>query len=152
MNNSRVQTMISDFLGGNLSASLIFLDRSWAAGEIKDLAGGFAGEKNFAVAGPGRVEAVLLSETELRILDRKSPGFINRLKLMTEGKGFEKILVIDPDPEALRRALGAAGVFGEVILAVGPSGPVTCDLQDTINYKSLRVITRKAPVSAAKSS
>ncbi len=73
------------------------------------------------------------------VLRADRPDFTDRLKLLTGGKGFPEVLVLDRDPEAVRQALGAAGVFGVIRLFFEPSGPVTADLHTTINYKSLTV-------------
>lgn len=67
------------------------------------------------------------------------PDFVDRLKVISNEKGFETILVLEKDPAAVRQALGAAAVFGKVHLLMKPAGPVSADLHSTINFKSLQV-------------
>ena len=96
----------------------------------------------------GKVSPVLAVRTEElaeclsgqeQVLRSDQPDFVDRLKLLSEGKGFPLILVLDRDPAAVRQALGAAKVLGTVYLGIILSGPVTVDLHTTINYKSLVV-------------
>ena len=65
--------------------------------------------------------------------------FVDRLKVISNKKGFDTVLVLDHNPAAVRQALGAAAVFGKVHLLVKPAGKVTVDLHSTINFKSLAV-------------
>jgi|GEM_PF-6864627 len=119
---------------------LIFLDRDWAPPEIEELRRGLPGDNiYFSVSGSENREKVLSSRRESSIMDRKTVDFTDRLKRFTNGEGFKIIIVADSDPDAIRRALGSASIFGEIILLIKPSGPVIADLQNTINYKSLKI-------------
>lgn len=70
----------------------------------------------------------------------KTPDFIDRVKVLTGGRGFTNVIVLVADPEAVKFALGVAAVLGTVFLPVGPGGPTEVDLHNTIHYKNLRVV------------
>lgn len=73
------------------------------------------------------------------VLEGSDPGFVDRLKMATEGKGFETVLVASRRGLSIRMALGAAGVLGRVFLLLPASEPARVDLHSTINYKGLTV-------------
>lgn len=73
------------------------------------------------------------------VLDEVGPSFVDRLKMETRGEGFRTVLVASVQGDAVRRALGAASVFGRVLLLMLPGDPIQADLHSTINYKSLSV-------------
>ncbi len=69
-------------------------------------------------------------------------GFIDSLKAMTEGKGFANVILASPIPELVKKALGCAGILGEVSLLLPILGKVSVDLTATVNFKSLIIRAR----------
>ena len=72
--------------------------------------------------------------------DPADPGFFDRLKVETGGRGFDTVLVASSRPAIVRAALGAAAVFCRVCFLLPPGVPVRVDLNATVNYKSLELI------------
>ncbi len=70
-------------------------------------------------------------------LDPFAPGFIDTLKAMSGGEGFTTVIVASPVPELVGKAMGCAGVLGEVTLLLPILGKVSVDLTATVNFKSL---------------
>jgi len=68
-----------------------------------------------------------------------APDFVDRVKVLTGGKGFENAVVQSSDPKAFKLALGVSSVLGDIYFLVPPSDKVSVDLTATINFKSLRV-------------
>ncbi len=92
-----------------------------------------------AVKEPRRMAASLGEFPPERLLDRSKPDFIDRVKVITGGKGFENVLVLSREPETVKTALGVSAVLGDIHLLVPPSGKVAVDLTATINFKSLKI-------------
>jgi len=74
-----------------------------------------------------------------RFLDSLSVGFIDKIKIITKGSGFHRVLVMNDDPLSVKQALGAAALFGDIYLLLPISQEVVIDLTATINFKSLRI-------------
>jgi len=93
----------------------------------------------FVAAGPRAETAARTNLPGAAIFRRDDPACIDNLKIRSDGRGYAVIIVWDSDPAAVRLALGAAAVLGEVFLYFSPRGKVSVDLHSTINYKSLRI-------------
>jgi len=74
-----------------------------------------------------------------RLLNPTAIDFIDKVKIITQGKGFCRVLVIDDNPVTVKRALGVAAVLGDIYLLLPVPDEVTANLTATINFKSLRV-------------
>lgn len=70
-------------------------------------------------------------------LDPFAPGFIDSLKTITGGQGFPAVVLASARPELVKKALGCAGVFGQVFFLLPIGGKVSVDLTATVNFKSL---------------
>ena len=93
-----------------------------------------------AVSNPAQSEKLNKQISENQILNYEALDFIDRVKILTDQKGFENVIVIDSSPGAIKLALGVAGVFATIYLFTMPSASVIADLHNTIHYKSLKVI------------
>ncbi len=91
-----------------------------------------------AVASPAQGEKARALRNGI-VLDEVGPGFVDRLKMETRGEGFRTVMVATARGEAVREALGAAAVFGHVLLLITAKDLARADLHSTINYKSLNV-------------
>ena len=94
----------------------------------------------FAVSEQDQMESLSTVIPAEQILNSTNISFIDQVKMITKGEGFQEVGVFSESPSAIRQGLGVAGVFGTVYLFFPPSVTVKADLHNTINYKSLKVI------------
>lgn len=157
MDNEKTQSTLAGFFDDRWpefkGRTIVFLDEASllpASGEgaLKEIS------CYLAVKKLERANNTALKVPPERLLDRAAPGFVDRMKILTGGRGFENVIVLSRDPAAVRQALGAAAVFGDVYLLLPPSGKVAVDLTATVNFKSLRIhgrdITRNAESGEGK--
>ena len=95
----------------------------------------------FVAEGPKSENAIREKLHDATVFRRDDQACIDHLKIRSDGRGYDIVIVWDSAPAAVRMALGAAAVLGEVLLYFSPRGKVSADLHSTINYKSLRVST-----------
>lgn len=142
MDNVKIQSALTDIFNERWpefeGRTIIFLDEECIPPAVGS---GVAKEIScyLAVKEPERVKNSGLEVPPERLLDRAAPGFVDRLKILTGGRGFENVIVLSRDPEAVKSALGAAAVFGDIYLLFPPTGQVAVDLTATVNFKSLRI-------------
>lgn len=73
------------------------------------------------------------------LLNPATMDFIDNVKIITHGKGFNRMMVMDDDPVMVKMALGVAAVLGDIYLLLPVPEEVIIDLTATINFKSLRI-------------
>jgi hypothetical protein len=126
---------------GKGKQGILFIGRDMDSAAIIDLLGSDTAPDNIYVAlsGDGQLSPSRPDYPTGQVLDRSAGDFIDRVKMITREQGFPFVLVADDDPQAVRQALGVAGVLGEIRLFRPPRRMVKADLTATINYKSLRI-------------
>ncbi len=157
MDNVKIQSTLADIFNERRpefeGRTIIFLDEECipliaGVGAIKEI------PSYLAVKEPERVKNSGLKVPPERLIDRAAPGLVDRLKILTGGRGFEIVIVLSRDPEAVKLALGAAAVFGDIYLLFASAGQVAVDLTATVNFKSLRIhgrdITRNPELGEGK--
>jgi len=93
----------------------------------------------FAVSDKNQMESISNDFPAEQILNSVNIDFIDRVKIITKGEGFQEVVVLSDSPMAVKQALGVARIFGTVHLFFAPSDTVKADLHNTIHYKSLKV-------------
>lgn len=141
MQKKSIEKLLLDLIAEKVDNVIIFLSPG-----LDELLIPFLKTHNFslsniflAVSDPDQLEPLSSILPADQVLTSTSIDFIDRVKIITNGKGFPEVVILSRSPLAVKQALGVAGVFGTVHLFFAPDDIVKTDLHNTINYKSLKV-------------
>ena len=138
MNNIDINRFIKLFETDRETNTILFLQPGLS--EIILPAVNEGGNCSLYIAIPGITDNMdELDYPSERFLDPLSVDFIDKIKIITKGSGFHRVLLMNDDPSSVKQALGAAALFGDIYLLLPVTKNVVIDLTVTINFKSLRI-------------
>lgn len=137
----KIAKPLTEIVQGLNGRAILFSDADHLGGDDLEALFSSRGGLYLAFRGSDMAMRQSLARFRDRVLDSSTVSFIDRVKAITGGAGFENVLVADESPESLRKALGVAAVLGKVYLIFPPGGEVSVDLHNTLLYKNLTIKT-----------